>query len=157
MRRRAWSPGFSPPAHSCGSSAQGFLLLRVRLTPCKTHRPLFVLFTACPGLPGYAARSPSITLEDFPSVPTIQTLPGLLLAIGLVLLRGLTHRTRPLWFTVRSGQRFGFRPSVPHLTVTHCLSPTASRQWAQSGLKPYSPPGCEAYVAAVFRPPSTRY
>ena len=46
---------------------------------------------------GCAARSPSITLEDFPSVPAIQTLPGLALAFGLALLRRRTHRTRPPW------------------------------------------------------------
>ena len=77
---------------------------------------------------GCAARSPSITSEDFPSVPAILTLSGLALAFGLASFRRRTLPDPATLVASRSGQRFGFRPFAPHLTVTHCLSPTASRQ-----------------------------
>jgi len=77
---------------------------------------------------GCAARSPSITSEDFPSVPAILTLSGLALAFGLASFRRRTLPDPATLVASRSGQRFGFRPPAPHLMVTHCLSPTASRQ-----------------------------
>lgn len=53
----------------------------------------YSIYSRLARLYGCAARSPSITLEDFPSVPTIQTLSGLALAFGLALLRRRTLRS----------------------------------------------------------------
>ena len=57
----------------------------------------YSMYSRLARLYGCATRSPSITLEDFPSVPAIQTLSGLALAFGLALSGRRALRTRPPW------------------------------------------------------------
>ena len=97
MRPRAWSPGFSPPPHYCGSSAQGFSLLRVRLTPCNAWAAIRFIR----GLPGFMGA--------------LQGLP-----------RTLPDPGHPGCFTFRSEVWLQALRTPPHgdaLPVTYCFPP----------------------------------
>ena len=105
----------------------GFLTTTGSSDSLQTPRPLFDVFAACPAL---RVRC-KVSLDHLGGLPLCPGHPNLARpCIGFWV--GPATQAHPpdpaTLVTSRSGQRFGFRPPAPHLMVTHCLSPTASRQ-----------------------------
>ena len=120
-------PRFSPPAHYCGSSARGFSLLRVRLTPCNA----WATIRSIRGLPGFTGalqglpRSPWRTSPlSRPSKPC----PALHWLLGWPCYAGApTGPGHPGYFTFRSEVWLQAPRTPPHgdaLPVTYCFPPT---------------------------------
>jgi hypothetical protein len=131
MRPGAWSPGFSPPAHCCGSSAQGFSLLRVHLTPCIERMGRYSRYSRlarpCPGALQGLPRSPWRTSPlSRPSKPC----PALHWLLGWHSYAGApTGHGHPGCSTFRSEvwlQALRTPPRGGALPVAYCFPPTGA-------------------------------